>query len=154
MIVPSVADMAHFNSVNFAEIKAAGIVGIIHKARQGIGYGDPMYKRRMAAAKEAGLLWGAYDFATHDDPVANVKDFLNFAALGPNDLACLDFEDNRASNMTGDQACIFLTEGAQLLGRPMVLYGGNRPREQIRSQDPKWIDLAKTVRLWQCRYIK
>lgn len=153
-IIPTVADMAHFNSVNFSEIKAAGIVGVIHKARQGIGYGDPIYARRMAAAKDAGLLWGAYDFATHDDPVANVKEFLNYAALGSKDMAVLDFEDNSASNMTGDQAYAFLEEGAQLLGRPMTIYGGNRPREQIDHQAAKWIDLAKSVRLWQCRYIK
>lgn len=153
-IVPMVADLAHFNPVNFAEIKAAGIRGVIHKARQGIGYGDPMYARRMAAAKMAELLWGAYDFATGDDPISNAATFLAYANLGPNDLAVLDFEDNTQSQMSGDRAYAFLEEVAQRLGRAPCIYGGNRIREEIKPDDPKWIDMAKHVRLWQCRYIK
>lgn len=152
-IIPNVADMAHFNPVNFTEIVAAGIWGIIHKARQGIGYGDPMYARRQSAAQEAGVLWGAYDFATQDDPVANAEAFLAYASLGPNDAAVLDFEDNVHSQMTADQAWIWLDHVAQKTGRAPMLYGGNRPREQIDHQAAKWIDMAKTVRLWQCRYI-
>lgn len=153
MITPNVADMAHFNSVNFTEIAFGGIWSVIHKATQGLGIKDQMYARRMAAAKEAGFLWGAYDFATHDDPIANAKTFLAFANLGPNDAAVLDFEDNSASEMTGDQAYAWLDTVAQALGRAPMIYGGNRPREQIDHQQAKWIDMAKSVRLWQCRYI-
>lgn len=149
-----VADLAHFNPVNFAELKDAGIRGVIHKARQGIGYGDPMYGRRMAAAKTAGLLWGAYDFATGDPVAANATAFLSFANLGAADLAVLDFEDNTASQMSGDQAYEWLDRVAQKLGRAPAIYGGNRIREQIKPDDPKWIDMAKVVRQWQCRYVK
>lgn len=153
-IVPMVADVAHFNPVNFTEIKEAGIVGVIHKARQGLGYADPMYARRMSAARGAGLLWGAYDFATGDDPQANAALFLRTANLGPHDLAVLDFEDNSASQMTAAEAYAFLSEVMAGLGRGCAIYGGNRIREQIKPDDPKWIDLAKHVWLWQCRYIK
>ncbi len=153
-IVPNVADMAHFNPVNFSDIAKAGIWGVIHKARQGIGYGDPMYARRMAAAKGAGLLWGAYDFATGDDPVSNAATFLAYADLGARDLAVLDFEDNTQSQMSAAQAYAFLDEVMQRTGRACCIYGGNRIREQIRADDPKWIDMAKVVRLWQCRYVR
>lgn len=153
-IIPVVADMAHFNPVNFAELKAAGFVGIIHKARQGVGYGDPKYASRMAAAKGSGLLWGAYDFATHDDVAQNVAAFLKTAALDVRDMAVLDFEDNVHSQMTADQAYEWLDRVMQSLGRAATIYGGNRIREQIRPQEQRWIDMAKVVRLWQCRYIK
>lgn len=157
MPVPTVADMAHFNPVNFSELKAAGFVGVIHKARQGIAIGDPKYAARMAAAKSAGLRWGAYDFATHDDVAANVAAFLGFARLDEADSAWLDFEDNAHSQMTGAQAYEFLDRVAQKRGRACGIYGGSRIREQIKPQiDPqsaKWIDMAAVAPLWQCRYI-
>jgi GH25 family lysozyme M1 (1,4-beta-N-acetylmuramidase) len=161
-IVPIVADMAHFNPVNFSQLKEAGFVGVIHKARQGVGIGDPKYAARMAAAKDAGLRWGAYDFATHDDVAKNVAAFLAYARLEPDDSAWLDFEDNAHSQMTGDQAYEFLDRVAQQLGRACGIYGGNRIRDvdpdtkrpRIDPHDPKWIDMAAAAPLWQCRYIK
>lgn len=153
-IVPLVADMAHFNPVNFSELKAAGFVGVIHKARQGIAVGDPKYAARMAAAKNASLRWGAYDFATRDDVAANVAAFLASARLEATDSAWLDFEDNAHSQMTGAQAYEFLDRVAQKRGHPCGIYGGNRIREQIKPHDPKWIDMARVAPLWQCRYIK
>jgi GH25 family lysozyme M1 (1,4-beta-N-acetylmuramidase) len=153
-IVPNIADFNHNNPVNFSEIVASGIWATIHKATQGIGFKDPAYTKRMAAAKGLGLLWAAYDFATGDNVASNVAAFLAAAQLGPNDGAWLDFEDNSASNMTGDQAYDFLDRVSQKLGRACGIYGGNRIREQIDHQDPKWIDMARTAPLWQCRYIK
>jgi len=153
-IIPLVADLAHFNPVNFTTLQDAGFVGIIHKARQGIASGDPKYAARMAAAKHAGLRWGAYDFATHDDVAANVAAFLATARLEPTDSAWLDFEDNTHSQMSGDQAYEFLDRVAQKRGRACGIYGGNRIREQIKPHDPKWIDMAQCAALWQCRYVK
>lgn len=151
-IIPVVADMNHANSVNFTKIKAAGIWGIIHKARQGIGFGDPAYASRRAAAEQLGLLWGAYDFATHDNVAENVKDFLDTAKPYANTLMALDFEDNTKSEMTGAQALEFLDRVNQTLGRATWLYGGNRIREQIDHQDARWIDAAEVTPLWLCQY--
>lgn len=154
MIVPNIADFNHANSVNFTQLVGSGIWGVILKARQGTGFGDPAYNSRAKMAKSLGLLVGAYDFATGDSPKANVTAFLGYANLGPNDSAWLDFEDNTESEMTADQAYEFMDRVSQSLGRACGIYGGNRIREQIKPQDPKWIDMAKLAPLWQCRYIK
>lgn len=153
-ITPNIIDLNHANPVNFTQIVGAGILAMIHKSRQGLGFGDPLYQRRMAAAKAAGLLWGAYDFATGDPVAQNVDVFLSYSSLDQKDMAFLDFEDNTHSEMSGDQAYEFLDRVAQRRGRPCSIYGGNRIREQIDQHDPKWIDMAKTAPLWQCRYIK
>src|SRR5689334_2383175 len=108
MLHPVVADMAHFNTVNFSAIKEAGILGIIHKATQGIGVTDQMYARRRAAARETGLLWGAYSFATGDNAQAHAKHFLEAATPDSGTLCCLDFEDNPHSPMSGQQAWDFM----------------------------------------------
>jgi len=153
-ITPVIADMNHANSVNFAELATANIWGVIHKARQGVSFGDPAYQSRQILAKQAGFLWAAYDFATGDDVATNVANFLTYAKLGPQDGAWLDFEDNAASQMSGDEAYEFLDRVSQQLGRACGIYGGNRIREQIDAQAAKWIDMAKVAPLWQCRYIK
>lgn len=153
-IIPNIADFYHGNSVNFTEIAAAGIWGVVMKARQGSGYGDPSYRKRVPLARSVGLLVGAYNFATNDPVADNVASFLDYAALGPQDSAWLDFEDNTESEMSADQAYEFLDRVSQKLGRACGIYGGNRIREQIKPQDKNWIDIAKFVPLWQCRYIK
>jgi len=152
-IVPVVADMNHANSVNFTKLKRAGIWGIIHKARQGVGFTDPAYARRRAIDEQLGFLWAAYDFATGDDVQANVVDF--FRTANPSDKTgmWLDFEDNSVTEMSADQAYLFLDMVTQRLGRACGLYGGNRIREQIPPDDPKWIDMARIAPLWQARYV-
>ena len=82
MITPIVADIAHFNPVNFSAVKQSGIVGIIHKATQGVGMTDQMYARRRFTALSVELLWGAYSFATGDDPAAHARHFLSVAEPG------------------------------------------------------------------------
>jgi lysozyme len=152
-IVPVIADMNHANSVNFSKLKGAGIWGIIHKARQGVGFADPAYTRRRGIAEGLGLLWAAYDFATGDDVQANVDAFLKTANPSDKTGMWLDFEDNSVTEMSADQAYLFLDMVDQRLGRACGIYGGNRIREQIPPDDPKWIDMARVTPLWQARYI-
>lgn len=154
MLVPVVADMNHNNEVDFTKLAAVGFVGVILKARQGIGFADPLFHERRDAARAAGLKVGAYDFATHDDPVENAKDFLQFTGVDADLSYWLDFEDNRASQMSGDQAGVFLDTIDQAIGRPCGIYGGNRIIEQIDEdvigQDADW---WATHPLWLCHYL-
>jgi lysozyme len=152
-IVPTVCDMFHGNPVDFGKLAAAGMWGVIHKARQGIYISDSSYAARMEQAKVAGLLWAAYDFGVSDDIASDVATFLAFANLSDNDGVWLDFERNAASQMTGDQAFEFMDRVAQKLGRACGIYGGDQIRGQIKPDDPKWIDMAQVSSLWQCRYI-
>ena len=82
-IVPAVVDLYHANSVNFSKLKATGIWGVAHKAREGVGFVDPAYASQRAMAEQLGFLWGAYDFATGDGVQANVNDFFKIANPGP-----------------------------------------------------------------------
>jgi GH25 family lysozyme M1 (1,4-beta-N-acetylmuramidase) len=160
-VTPKIADMYYRNEVNLTALAAGGMWAVIHKCSQGPGFHDPSYLKRQAIAKSFGLLWGGYDFSTSDDPVKNADDFLAHANLGPADAACLDFEDNSVSNMTGDQAYAWMDHVAQKLGRAPIIYGGNHISDypagtrhpRIDPQDKKWIDAAKVWPLWRCRYL-
>jgi len=114
----AVIDLSHFNTVtSFAEIKSAGIVGIIHKATQATNWSDSTYAARKTQALAAGLWWGAYHFGTNADGAAQAEYFLSKVNPGPTDLLALDFEENTQSQMTIAQAEQFVTEVFNQTGR-------------------------------------
>jgi lysozyme len=119
--IDAVVDISHHNGPNldFQKAKAAGILGVIHKATQGHSSIDPMYAANKKKALKAGLLWGAYHFATGADGVDQATAFLN--ALG-NDvrstLLVLDFEPNPSgSSMTLEAARAFVTHVQNVTGQ-------------------------------------
>ena len=106
MTLNAVVDLSHHNrSVDFAKAKAAGILGIIHKATEGLTWSDNCFASRRKEAQSAGLLWGAYHFGTGDDVTKQANHFLQVAGTGPDTLLVLDFEKNpNSSSMSLSQA--------------------------------------------------
>lgn len=149
-MTPNVIDIYHGNVVHdFAALKAAGIVGVIHKCTQGAGYVDKAYPVRRKQALAAGLLWGAYTFNTGENVAAQVKEFLSHAEPDAHTLLALDFEDNPKSNMTLSQARQFLTLADAQLGRKLVLYSGNRVKDLLGGQADAFLG---SHRLWLAQY--
>ena len=129
-----VVDMFHGTTVtSFPDARNAGLVGIIHKASQGAGYTDPRYGERRGPARAAGLLWGAYHFATGDPVDAQIENFMNAAAPDGDTLIALDFEPNGAGGgtMSLSQARDFLGKLGNRLGRKPVFYSGALIKEQL-----------------------
>ena len=143
-------DLYHGDDVaDFRKVAAAGVKFVIHKATQGGGMTDQAYAARRQAATDAGLLWGAYHFNTGEPVASQVQHFLDAAKPDANTLMALDFEDNRASNMSVDQAKQFLA-GLKAAGiaRP-VIYSGNRAKDLMGAHvDPE----LGAYRLWICQY--
>lgn len=127
MALNVVIDMSHFNNVtDFSAVKGDGIVGVIHKATEGLSYIDPLYQMRRSQALAAGLWWGAYHFATGDDAVAQAKHFLSVVNPEPTDLIVLDFEQNTTgSSMSLAGAEQFVTYVQSATGRWPGLYSGS-----------------------------
>jgi lysozyme len=148
---PLVVDLSHHNAnPDFVAAKAAGLVGVIHKASQGTGFTDSKYDSRRKAALKAGLLWGAYHFATGADPDAQVKQFIKSAAPDGTTLLALDFEANtQGSSMTLSQAKKFLKALEQQTGQHPKIYTGSFMFDTVgKKPDP---DFAK-YKLWWARY--
>ncbi|MHA6719776.1 GH25 family lysozyme [Sphingomonas sp. RS6] len=148
--VPPVIDLYHRNSItDFAKARAAGVRGIIHKASTGATGRDPRYAERRAAARAAGLLWGAYHWGNGRDPADQVENFL--AAAMPDDatLVALDYEVDPASQMSIDGARAFLERLHERLGRRGVLYSGHLIKESLGdAADP----FFGAHRLWLAQY--
>lgn len=146
-----VLDLSHHNTVqSFEQIAAAGIVGMIHKATEGVGYTDPKYEARRAGCREAGILFGAYHFATASDAIDQAEHFLQTARLTGADLFCLDWEDYGANTLSKEQARAWIEHVEGELGRPgeCVIYSGNTAKEKLGANDT----FFGARRLWLAQY--
>lgn len=145
-----VIDMYHGDVVaDFKAVAAAGVKGIIHKATQGAGVTDQAYAERRKMATDAGLLWGAYHFNTGEPVAAQVMHFIDAARPDEHTLMALDYEDNRKSQMTLDQARDFLQRLDTALGRKAVIYSGNRIKDQLGHKVDAFLG---SHRLWLAQY--
>lgn len=151
-IIRKVLDISHHNDVSsWDQIKAAGIVGIIHKATEGTSYTDDQYLKRCAPAMRAGLLWGAYHFANGSDVQKQVDHFLDVVGVDNDTLYALDWEDDPDGNtMSADQAHEFLELIGKRIGEGRcVIYSGNVAKEKLGSRADPFFGLH---RLWLCQY--
>ena len=134
-----VVDISHHNgNVNFVKAKDAGIIGVIQKASQGQGNVDPTYKTNKTKATNAGLLWGAYHFATGSDGVKQADNFLNVVGDDPKTLMVLDFETNPTGpSMSLEEARAFITHVTQQTGRVPGFYSGHYIKQLLGTHsDP------------------
>jgi lysozyme len=123
----AVIDLSHHNqNLDFSQMKnAGGIVGVIHKATQGVLYVDPTYEDHMTAALDAGLMWGAYCYGTGNDGIEQAQHFLNVVSPDAQTLLVLDFEANaQGPSMNLEEARGFVTHVNQVTGRWPMLYSG------------------------------
>lgn len=147
---PVVLDISHHNTIkDFAALKAAGILGVIHKCTEGAGFVDKMYASRRKAATDAGLLWGAYSFNSGQLVSLQIENFFSHAEPDAQTLMALDFEDNPHSEMTLDMARAFLKQGDAKLGRKLVIYSGNRVKDLLGTKVDTFLG---SHRLWLAQY--
>jgi lysozyme len=148
----AVIDISHHNgkSLDFTAARADGILGVIHKASQGTRARDAMYDVNEKAAREAGLLWGAYHFATGSDAVEQAENFL--AAVGDTEgvLLALDLERNptgKSMGLAGARA--FVSHVFERTGRWPGLYSGHTIKELLgKARDP----ILANCWLWLAQY--
>jgi lysozyme len=138
--INAVIDLSHHNqNVDFQKMNQQdGILGVIHKATQGVSFQDPTYQPHKTGALNAGLLWGAYHFGTGSDGVQQAEFFLNFVNPEAQTLLVLDFEANgQGPSMTMEEARAFVTHVHDVTGRWPGLYSGHYIKDLLgTNQDP------------------
>lgn len=150
-MIDVVIDISHHQSaVDFRAVAAAGILGVIHKATQGTAGVDSRFRERRARALGAGLLWGAYHFATGGSGTEQADHFMSVAAVSPDDLLVLDWEDNPGgARMRVDHAREFVERVGVQTGRVPGLYSGNTAREALKTTVDEMLGACW---LWAPRY--
>jgi lysozyme len=134
-------------------VKESGILGVIHKATQGVGFEDPNYGERRTRALSVGLFWGAYHFGVRGSVAGQVDHFLDTVQPGATDLLVLDWEPNgRDRTMTLREAEAFVQRVRDRVGRYPVLYTGQSfIRERLGNRTPAQTVLSNCP-LWIARY--
>lgn len=135
----AVVDLSHHNgNVDLQAAKGGGIIGVIHKATQGLTGVDPMYQTNRSKAAAAGLLWGAYHFGTGGNGAGQAQHFLDVVGTFDNTLLVLDFEQNPGgSSMSLDDARAFVTQVNQTANRFPGFYSGSYIKQLLgNNKDP------------------
>lgn len=148
-INPKVIDISHYDNVHpggFVQLRAAGYLGVINKASQGSGMTDKTFALRRSAAREAGLLYGAYHYITKGSVADQVKHFLDVVGTVDGIELALDHEDRDVGLGSARAFCERMHEA---VGRWPVLYSGFLIKQQLgNKKDQFWAD----IRLWLSHY--
>lgn len=143
-----VIDLSHHNPApDWEALKAAGVLGIIHKATEGTGYADPDRKPRLAAAYRAGLLIATYHFMRPGSMAAQMDFYLKTIDAAPGERIVLDYEDPKLSLSDLRQAVIYIWDKRPDL--QITVYSGNLIKEQLGNTRDELF--AKTS-LWIAQY--
>lgn len=153
MLAPRIAvvDLSHYNVIpaSLKEARTAGVIGVIHKATEGVtGPEDVSLRGRVFLAKEASLMFGVYHFLRPGDMVRQADRFVAVAKPfdDGNILYAADHED---SGVSLNQLWQFMTCVEAQTGRSCVLYSGNLLKEQLAGKaDERFIG----KRLWMAQY--
>jgi lysozyme len=155
MIKPAVIDLSHHNIIpeGLKPAKDSGILGIIHKATEGVTYKDPTCAARLYLAKQAGMKFGTYHFMRPGDPgdqVAfyydTVQSIQSQAGDSQDWLWACDFE---ADGISLDQVLSFMEQLEIVTHQSPVLYSGHSLKDALKVKPDT--RLSK-YRLWLAQY--
>lgn len=120
-----VFDISHYENVSqdFVITAQAGIAAVILKATQGTGFADPTFLPRVAEARAAGLLVGAYHFLDGSSPAEQAAHFLTVAVSeGMVNWLALDWEPYPTSQASVMQAATAAASVQAATGKWPILY--------------------------------
>lgn len=138
-ILNAIIDISHHNgNMNLNRARDDGIIAVIQKASQGQTGRDPTYRSNRKKAEDAGLLWGAYHFATGSDGLRQAENFLEAVGEPSHTLLVLDFEPNPTGpSMNLEEARAFVTHVRELTGRTVGFYSGHYIKQLLGTHtDP------------------
>ena len=156
-----IIDMHHHDGGwDAREARENGMIALIHKVTEGVGWVDPRHVENLAAAHAEGMMLGAYHFGTGStDGETQARFFLRtidtLPVRPPGLLLCLDWEANpnakRFGHMTEHQAFEFVKAVHDETGRWPMLYSGTYWLGK-RLTNPVYADRLALCPLWQAQH--
>ena len=150
-LLNAVVDISHHNgNVNLVKAKADGILGVIQKATQGQSGNDPTFKTNRTKANDAGVMFGAYHFATGSDGIKQAEHFLDVVGTFDDTLLVLDFEPNPSGpSMNLEEARAFVLHVNEQTGRFPGLYSGHFIKQLLGNHKD---DVLAQCWFWLAQY--
>ncbi len=137
--LPKGIDISHHNgAVDWPVLKKNGTAFVFIKATDGLDYLDPMFNSHFAAAKEAGVIRGAYHFyESNDDGLAQAEWFIKNVPLLPGDLPpVVDIERVKTPVPSDIHANFntFVNRLEEYYGHRPIIYTGERFWEHVMRE--------------------
>lgn len=143
-----VVDLSHHNTVrDLSQTRAAGAIGVIHKATEGKSYTDPAFAILRSLSASHGLLWASYHFLHHGDIAAQMGHYLDVAKPAKDERVCIDYEQTDCTLDDLHAAVSYLRSRAP--NNPITVYGGNLLKEHLGDRRD---DLLAETSLWIAQY--
>jgi GH25 family lysozyme M1 (1,4-beta-N-acetylmuramidase) len=144
--IANVIDMFHGDNreamPDFAAMKAAGVICIIHKITDGLNFTDPKAMTRIQAARLEGLKVGGYHFLRGGQIEQQANRFADISADSL-DFAALDFERSGGTTPTPLEAYTYLETLEDLRNQVPLYYGSDLVRNLPNICDwsifPLWL---------------
>lgn len=144
---------AYQGTIDYEEVKNAGIEIVYIKASEGTYLEDPYFKRNYEGARNSGLSTGFYHFvrARNEEEAINEAEFFSRVISGtdPNCRLAMDFEifGDLSINEINAISRTFLQKVEEFTNKQMVIYSNTYDATNIFSSE-----LARDYPLWVAQY--
>jgi lysozyme len=146
---PKCIDISHWQDFpDFAEVRAAGVIAMIHKATEGTGYVDPNRARNIHNATAAGIRCATYHWLKPGNAAAQMRFYLDIIEPVQGERMIIDYEEDGCSLADLKEAVRALR--ADPRGLQITVYSGHLLKEQISGKRDAF--LATTTDLWLAQY--
>jgi lysozyme len=147
--IPVCIDISHHQGYpDFDEVRAAGVLGVIHKATEGTTFIDDARAENLANAKKAGLAIATYFWIKPGDGRAQAEFYLQTIDPVDGERCVIDYEEDGCSLTTLRDAVQALLDYRREL--QITVYSGHLLKEQLGNQRDDF--LAETTDLWLAQY--
>ena len=147
---PKCIDISHYQGYpDFQTVADAGVVAMIHKATQGVGYVDPYRAKNCSNAIKAGIKIATYHWLSHErDPKLQMDHYIKTIDPVPGERMVIDYEENGCTLDELTQAVQALLDDQRKF--QITVYSGHLLKEQLGSRRNSF--LAENTDLWIAQY--
>jgi len=142
-------DISHHQDFpDFAKVKAAGVIAMIHKATEGSSYVDKNRTTNINNATKAGIKCCTYHWLSPDSSAQSQMEFyLKTVDPVPGERMVIDYEENGCTlSQLKDAVRVLLDDPREL---QVTIYSGHLLKEQLNGRDAF---LADNTDLWLAQY--
>lgn len=147
--IPVCIDISHHQGYpDFDQVRASGVLGVIHKATEGSNFIDDARAENLANAKRAGLGIATYHWLKPGDARSQIEFYLSVVDPEQGERVVIDYEEDGCTlHMLKEAVQALLDYGSDL---QISVYSGHLLKEQLGDNVDDF--LAEHTDLWLAQY--
>ena len=144
-----IIDISHWQDFpDFEEVKAAGVIAMIHKATEGTSYVDPNRATNISNATREGIRCCTYHWLKPGNAREQIEFYLRTIDPVPGERMVIDYEEDGCQLSDLKEAVQALMDDDR--GLQITVYSGHLLKEQLGTKHDSF--LADNTDLWLAQY--